>query len=235
MMSSEPGHAHSDGDHDHQHGAEVTQSNERRIRLVFILTAGYALVQAIGGWLAGSLALIADAGHMVSDSAALLLALVAYRVARWPIDAQRAAHHFRQGFQDWRREWIVLQRRGADNRSLFGMYIVHAPMGRCSRGANWHDANPSNRPGHGMSRADDAVSYTIAFSAKARESRSGHQPLGVPLAASRVLLSSPSLSSSASMRSRSCLNAISSLPSSALSSGRRMRIGSTRVPLTITS
>lgn len=65
MMSSEPGHAHSDGDHDHQHGAEVTQSNERRIRLVFILTAGYALVQAIGGWLAGSLALIADAGHMV--------------------------------------------------------------------------------------------------------------------------------------------------------------------------
>ena len=46
MMSSEPGHAHSDGDHDHQHGAEVTQSNERRIRLVFILTAGYALVQA---------------------------------------------------------------------------------------------------------------------------------------------------------------------------------------------
>lgn len=67
----------------------MTQSNERRIRLVFILTAGYALVQAIGGWLAGSLALIADAGHMVSDSAALLLALVAYRVARWPIDAQR--------------------------------------------------------------------------------------------------------------------------------------------------
>lgn len=88
-MSSEPGHAHSDGDHDHQHSAEVTQSNERRIRLVFVLTAGYALVQAIGGWVAGSLALIADAGHMVSDAAALLLALVAYRVARWPIDAQR--------------------------------------------------------------------------------------------------------------------------------------------------
>ena len=86
-MSNES--VHSDGDHDHQHGKEVTKSNERRIRLVFILTAGYALVQAVGGWLAGSLALIADAGHMVSDSAALLLALVAYRVARWPIDAQR--------------------------------------------------------------------------------------------------------------------------------------------------
>jgi cobalt-zinc-cadmium efflux system protein len=88
-MSNEPGHDHSDGNHDHQHTTEVTQSNERRIRLVFILTAGYAVVQAVGGWLAGSLALIADAGHMVSDSAALLLALVAYRVARWPIDEQR--------------------------------------------------------------------------------------------------------------------------------------------------
>jgi cobalt-zinc-cadmium efflux system protein len=86
-MSSETGHPHSDGDHDH--ATEVTQSNERRIRLVFILTASYALVQAVGGWLAGSLALIADAGHMVSDSAALLLALIAYRVARWPVDAQR--------------------------------------------------------------------------------------------------------------------------------------------------
>lgn len=86
-MSSDTGHGHSDGDHDH--ATEVTQSNERRIRLVFILTASYALVQAVGGWLAGSLALIADAGHMVSDSAALLLALIAYRVARWPVDAQR--------------------------------------------------------------------------------------------------------------------------------------------------
>jgi cobalt-zinc-cadmium efflux system protein len=88
-MGSAPEHVHTEGDLGHQHATEVTQSNERRIRLVFLLTAGYALVQAIGGWIAGSLALIADAGHMISDSAALLLALVAYRVARWPIDAQR--------------------------------------------------------------------------------------------------------------------------------------------------
>lgn len=72
-------------DHDeagHDHAAEVTAGNEARMRLVFGMTAGYAMVQAIGGWLSGSLALIADAGHMVSDSAALLLALIAYRVAR---------------------------------------------------------------------------------------------------------------------------------------------------------
>lgn len=88
-MSSEPGHKHVESSHDHQHATEVTQANERRIRLVFIITTGYALVQAVGGWIAGSLALIADSGHMVSDAAALLLALIAYRVARWPADRQR--------------------------------------------------------------------------------------------------------------------------------------------------
>lgn len=64
------------------HGAEVTAGNEARMRLVFGMTAGYAAVQAVGGWLSGSLALIADSGHMVSDAAALLLALIAYRLAR---------------------------------------------------------------------------------------------------------------------------------------------------------
>ena len=96
------GHAH-DGDHDHGrggHGADahahahshapaVTAGNERRLRFVFVLTAGYAIVQAIGGWWSGSLALIADSGHMVSDAAALLLALVAYRIARRPPDSTR--------------------------------------------------------------------------------------------------------------------------------------------------
>lgn len=80
--------AHGDGD-GHDHGTEVTAGNERRIRYVFIFTAGYAAVQAVGGWLSGSLALIADSGHMVSDAAALLLALIAYRVARRPVDGTR--------------------------------------------------------------------------------------------------------------------------------------------------
>ena len=89
-------HAHAHGhrgdvhEHpDHDHAQVVTQANERRIRFVFALTAGYALIQAIGGWLSGSLALIADSGHMVSDAAALLLALVAYRIARRAADATR--------------------------------------------------------------------------------------------------------------------------------------------------
>lgn len=79
-------HEHDDG---HEHNHIVTANNERRIRFVFIFTAGYALIQAVGGWLSGSLALIADSGHMVSDAAALLLALVAYRIARQPADETR--------------------------------------------------------------------------------------------------------------------------------------------------
>lgn len=82
------GHAH--GGHDgHRHAPAVTAGNERRLRFVFAFTTCYALVQAIGGWLSGSLALIADSGHMVSDAAALLLALIAYRIARRPADGTR--------------------------------------------------------------------------------------------------------------------------------------------------
>ena len=82
-------HSHGSHDHDHSHAQVVTSDNERRIRLVFLFTASYALIQAVGGWISGSLALIADSGHMISDAAALLLALVAYRVARRPADATR--------------------------------------------------------------------------------------------------------------------------------------------------
>ncbi len=77
------------GHEGHDHGPAVTGESERRIRLVFLMTAGYAAVQAAGGWFSGSLALIADAGHMVSDAAALLLALIAYRVAARAADAAR--------------------------------------------------------------------------------------------------------------------------------------------------
>ncbi|CBL46976.1 Cation efflux protein [gamma proteobacterium HdN1] len=84
------GHDHSGHDHaGHSHVQAVTEDNERRIRFVFFFTAGYAIIQAVGGWLSGSLALIADSGHMISDSAALLLALMAYRIAKRPADGTR--------------------------------------------------------------------------------------------------------------------------------------------------
>lgn len=94
------GHSHS---HAHAHGniltplsnpqihytPEAILDNEKRIRIVFFITAGYATVEAVGGFMSGSLALIADSGHMFSDSASLFLTLIAYRIARRPPDSQR--------------------------------------------------------------------------------------------------------------------------------------------------
>lgn len=88
-LHSAAGHDHGDDHHGHahSHAPKVSSSNERRIFVVLVLTAGYALIQAAGGWFSGSLALVADSGHMLSDAAALALALVAYRVARRAADS----------------------------------------------------------------------------------------------------------------------------------------------------
>ena len=48
------------------------------------------LVEFVGGWWTNSLALIADAGHMLTDAASLALALLALRISRRPVDDQRS-------------------------------------------------------------------------------------------------------------------------------------------------
>lgn len=70
--------------HDHHHPAEG-----RRLAWALALTTGFMLVEAIGGWLTGSLALLADAGHMLSDAGALAVALIATRLASRPPDARQ--------------------------------------------------------------------------------------------------------------------------------------------------
>lgn len=59
----------------HQHGR--ASDNRRKLTLVLGLTAIYMIAEAVGGWWTGSLALLADAGHMLTDVAALALALLA--------------------------------------------------------------------------------------------------------------------------------------------------------------
>ena len=68
--------------HDHSHH----DSNMRRVIFALILTAGFMVVEVIGGILSGSLALLADAGHMLTDSMALALAAVAFHVSKRPAD-----------------------------------------------------------------------------------------------------------------------------------------------------
>jgi cobalt-zinc-cadmium efflux system protein len=63
----------------------------RRLAWVLALTAGFLLVEVLGGLLSGSLALLADAGHMATDVAALTLATVGARIAQ---RRASAAHKF---------------------------------------------------------------------------------------------------------------------------------------------
>ena len=74
-------------DHSHEHGSR--NMNERRLSWAGLLTAGTMLAEAIGGVYAGSLALLADAGHMLTDAAALGLAWLAPRMAVRPADWKR--------------------------------------------------------------------------------------------------------------------------------------------------
>lgn len=56
--------------------------NERLLRFAFFLIAGFMVVEAVGGWLANSLTLLADAGHMLLDASALGLSWLAIRLSR---------------------------------------------------------------------------------------------------------------------------------------------------------
>lgn len=69
----------------HDHPAQgVATRTSRRLLAALSLTWGFALVEALAGWRGGSLALLADAGHMVTDGAALGLALIAAWAAARP-------------------------------------------------------------------------------------------------------------------------------------------------------
>ena len=60
-------------EHNHTHGA-----NKKTLMISFIIITGYMIIEAIGGILTNSLALLADAGHMLSDSISLGVGLLAF-------------------------------------------------------------------------------------------------------------------------------------------------------------
>src|SRR5687768_11360192 len=70
--------------HTHPGAAQGARGNRRRLLIAAILTCGMMIAEAAGGLLAGSLALLADAGHMLTDAVALILAYVAQRVSERP-------------------------------------------------------------------------------------------------------------------------------------------------------
>ncbi len=85
------GMQHSHGDHDHDHAAHGHggpghdhthgTTDKTRVLIAAALTGGFMVAEALGGFLTGSLALVADAGHMLTDSISLALAWYAFHLA----------------------------------------------------------------------------------------------------------------------------------------------------------
>jgi cobalt-zinc-cadmium efflux system protein len=85
------GHGHTSG-HGHAAGRAA---DRRRLLLVLLVTATVVVVEAIGAWLSGSLALLADAGHMLTDAAGILIALSASLIASRPVSPRRTFGYHR--------------------------------------------------------------------------------------------------------------------------------------------
>ena len=76
--------------HDHGNGTREREGNRRALAIVLALTATFTVVEVAGGLLTGSLALLADAGHMLSDNLSLGLALFAAWLAGRPATPERS-------------------------------------------------------------------------------------------------------------------------------------------------
>lgn len=74
------GHEH-DHEHGHAHSHDLRALSRRRLWIAFLINAAFLVIEAVGGLVANSLALLADAGHMLTDVAALLLAIMVARLA----------------------------------------------------------------------------------------------------------------------------------------------------------
>jgi cobalt-zinc-cadmium efflux system protein len=89
-LSLMPDHTHHP-QHDHRHAhAEEQELSRRRLVIVLVLTAVFMGIELVGGLLANSLALIADAGHMLSDVGALGLSWFAMWFAKRPATAAKS-------------------------------------------------------------------------------------------------------------------------------------------------
>lgn len=82
----ELGHNHS---HDHTHGA-----NKKALLISFIIITGYMIIEVIGGFLTNSLALLSDAGHMLSDAVSLGVGLLAFKLGE-----KVASYHKTYGYK----------------------------------------------------------------------------------------------------------------------------------------
>ncbi len=114
VHQNESNHNSTDSHHNHGHddhleqtiAARDTKGYQRTLFISFLIITGYMFVEAIGGWLTGSLALLSDAGHMLSDSIALGATLMAFKIGE-----KAATHQKTYGYK--RFEIVVASVNGA--------------------------------------------------------------------------------------------------------------------------
>jgi cobalt-zinc-cadmium efflux system protein len=97
-MHDHAGHSHAGGhshNHDHAHHDHAAHASVRSLRIALILTGAFLVVEVIGGFLSNSLALLADAGHMLTDVAALALSLFVAWFSRQPGTPQKSYGYLR--------------------------------------------------------------------------------------------------------------------------------------------
>jgi len=75
--------------HGHGHGHAEAVADRRRLAVVLAITTSILVVEAVGAWVSGSLALLADAGHMLTDAAGLVIALIAATLVLRPATTRR--------------------------------------------------------------------------------------------------------------------------------------------------
>ncbi|WP_022802550.1 cation diffusion facilitator family transporter [Deinococcus ficus] len=99
--------------HSHSHGRDA---NARQLGIALALTGTFLIVEVVYGLLSGSLALLSDAGHMLTDVAALALSLFAIRMGRRPADRKRTF--------GYRRTEILAAALNAGALFAIGIYIL---------------------------------------------------------------------------------------------------------------
>ena len=74
----------------HDHGsAAVREGHQKKLIMALGLTGSFMIAEVIGAWITGSLALLSDASHMFTDTAALAISLIALQIAKRPADQKR--------------------------------------------------------------------------------------------------------------------------------------------------
>src|SRR5687768_286688 len=113
-------HQHDHGEHAHSHApGDVGERSTRALRMALALTLAVLVAELVGGWISNSLALLADAGHVLTDAGALALSLFVAWFSRQPPNPKKT-----YGYLRW--EILAALINGTTLLLLSGWVVVEA-------------------------------------------------------------------------------------------------------------